>query len=96
MQNMYKWLGLPSDEWAFFSAEGDRGPITRAVLAFFLDKGLLHKYTTVYHMAEDTPQGTATLGEYVGHWKAESQQHLGNCLLCACKLDAVLVDAKCK
>ncbi len=54
MQNMYKWMGLPSDEWAFFSAEGARGPITRAVLAFFLDKGLLDSTTVVYHMSEDT------------------------------------------
>ena len=90
MQNMYKWLGLPSDEWAFLSAEGFRGPITRAVLAFFMDKGLLREGTTVHHMSEDTAQGWAPLGEYVTHWKAESQQHLGDWLLRLCKLDAVL------
>ena len=94
MQNMYKWLGLPSDEWAFLSFEGFRDPITRAVLAFFLDKGLLGPFAAVYHMSEDTPQGTATLGEYVRHWKAESQKHLGDCLMHACKLDAVLRDAR--
>jgi len=95
MQNMYKWLGLPSDEWAFSSFEGFCGPITRAALAFFLDKGLLHKHTTVYHMAEDTPQGRAPLQEYVRHWKAESQQHLGDWVLRACKLDAALRYASC-
>ncbi len=93
MQNMYKWMGLPSDEWAFFSAEGARGPITRAVLAFFLDKGLLRRQTTVYHMSEDTPQGRAPLWEYVRHWKAGSQQHLADWLLRAYKLDAVVWDA---
>ncbi len=78
MQNMYKWLGLPSDEWALLSFEGFRDPITRAVLAFFLDKGLLLENTVVYHMSEDTPQGRAPLWKYIRHWKAESQQHLGD------------------
>ena len=39
MQNMHKWIGGPSDEWAFLSLDGPRGPITKAVLAFFLTAG---------------------------------------------------------
>ncbi len=62
MQNMYKWLGLPSDEWAFFTAEGARSPITRAVLAFFLDKGLLDNFTAVYQHVRGHPAGHGHIG----------------------------------
>ena len=76
MQNMHKWTGGLSDEWAFLSKGGPRGPITKAVLAFFIDKGLLHHQTFIWHTSLDSSHGQE-LWVFVRDWKAESLEYQG-------------------
>lgn len=83
MQNMHKWTGGLSDEWAFLSKGGPRGPITKAVLAFFLDKGLLHRQHFIWHTSLDSTHGRE-LWEFVNDWKAECLQYQGDFVAYAC------------
>lgn len=52
LQGMGKWIGGPTDEWSFLRSLGFWGPLTKAKLAFYLDKGMLQPYTHIAHVSE--------------------------------------------
>ena len=74
---MNKWTGAPTDEWAFMHGFY-RGPITRAQLAFYLDRKMLEPHTQIVHMSQVTATAVGQeLWFCVQEWQADSLEYQG-------------------
>ena len=78
VQGMHNWTGRLSDEWAFLHRGTFHGPISKARLAFFMNKGILHEQTRACHVSEVSRGAMGKeLWECVQEWQADSRASLG-------------------